>query len=329
MSDSERRRRILLNVATRLGALVLIFVGFVLVVDLRSPVSGPVGLMLGIVAFAGAAALPVLYLKTYGMGLWGLAKREQEDYIRRSGRKPVTDEQQRLLSLGAAGDAADGTWNSSLAWGPTWQFMDEESRSRHRAEAGWSPYRLLDLVDPDLLRDSLDAAFRITRPAGVRPALDRVLASDSISARFLSAVSDEHQGPTVVNDLAERSGWPPDRIRSLTEAVDGRPPRLLWAGDVERAVRMIRTCYMTGLLDEPQAWDFLAECQAVANEFYSDFEEYLEHVRLADIARTGNGVASGAVMEILTRCGWPAATVHPHFRPSQRKVGHDAAESSG
>lgn len=243
---------------------------------------------------------------------------EQLHYLKTAAQPDVDEDQQRLLSLALPLDFLHGTWNSSLAWAPCWTFLSPEWQARQQQDLSWSPYRTLTVVDPASLRDRLDREFGITVPFTVERALQQVLGSGSLSMDFLEEMTEACTGHRVIRQTAQSTGWTAERILRLARADEGKPAQLIWAFDVSRAVWMVRSSYMAGLITEDHAWRLIRQVADFAAEIYSSFDEYVEAFRFAQIHLQQQ--RSEEIEPILRRIhhwldefDWPAVTHHLQF----------------
>ncbi|PPF28354.1 hypothetical protein C5C36_02755 [Rathayibacter sp. AY1G1] len=263
-------------------------------------------------AFAFALAFGLL-AATVGFQQWDARapRREQLAYLGAADSPTPSLRQQQLLALDAVSDFSFAGWNSSLAFQPSWAELPEELRRRYADGAKGAPWQQLPLHPLVEHRVALDRDFRIASADDVELLVADVLTRGPLSTRF-AEVSASADAERMRSRVAALTGGSEFHLLELAQAVDGRPPLLLLAGDAERTIGAIRYAYVAGYLPAARAWELLAAVGDRVFERYSGWDAYWADAALAIAFRTDS---LGAVQHHhrlraeLAASGWPAAAV--------------------
>lgn len=291
-------------------ALALIVVGIVLArpLDPLLPSWLSSDEYVGIIAVTG---LVTAFAGLLGGGLRdrGLPVREQRRYHRLAGTRPLTAEQRVLLALDAQSDHAIGAWNDTLGYAPSWRCLPPQVRSTWEHRSGDPLFLSLPMQPVARLRAEVDDRYHIAGRQDLELFVADALAGAGYSGRFHEVLAgpDGERMLTRVASLTGRDVW---ELRDLDREVDGRPAQLLWGGDVQRVISVVRVCYLAEHVDAEQAWALIGRAGAVAAAVHADWGEYWTSVRTAvafGSDRLDAVQAFDAALAGLRTDGWPAA----------------------
>ncbi|WP_077489009.1 DUF1266 domain-containing protein [Sinomonas mesophila] len=243
----------------------------------------------------------------------GQPLREQRRYIDITGHRALSGRQQQLLALSAQDDFARGLWNSSL-----------EYRPAAVAVSGWKPgdeapkgLTLLRPIEPEALRMGL-LDHETGRLTAFDERLGSQLADESVSWQLLGTLEGPGRAEAAAR-LARILSTSPDHVVDVASSEPGRPPKLAWALDVQRAVDLARVYYMAGVLTEEEAWDRIEDVARIATGLFSSWDEYWDNLRIG-VAFASNDLATvrefDALREKFKTSSWPAASV-PFPQPTR------------
>lgn len=241
-----------------------------------------------------------------GFGPW----RDQRRYRRLSGATETTPAQRSLLALDAESDFRSGLWNSSLEYSPAWSKLPASMRKKYADGAKGYPIVSLPMNDLRDLQADLDKRTRIASERDLELYVADGLAQHSMSARFQAILNgpDAERMLTRIAGLTGLSEWD---LRALAEPQAGRPPLLLWAGDVQRLIAITRTAFVAGQVSEQTAWTLIERLGNIAFALYTDSADYWSAVRIATAFASDEVAAVQAfdeTMRELRASRWPAAT---------------------
>ena len=239
----------------------------------------------------------------------GLPVREQRRYHRLAGTRPLTAEQRVLLALDAQSDHAIGAWNDSLEHAPSWRCLPPQVRSTWEHRLGGPLFLTLPLQPVARLRAEVDDRYHIAGRQDLELFVADALAGAGLSGRFHEVLAgpDGERMLTRVASLTGRDVWD---LRDLDRARDGRPPQLLWGGDVQRVISVVRVCYVAEHVDAEEAWALVRRAGSVAAAVHAGWDEYWTSVRTAVAFGTDRlDAVQGfdAALAGLRTDGWPAA----------------------
>ncbi|RKE64539.1 DUF1266 domain-containing protein [Microbacterium sp. AG238] len=235
----------------------------------------------------------------------------QRQYLALAARSPLTPRQQQILALDAASDFAMRGWNSSLAFTPTFAELPQDLRSKHRDGADGSPWFALPLPGMQQLRAALDEQFKIVSRSDAELLVADTLARGVLSTRF-AEVAQSDAAEHMMSRIAALTDLPVFDIHDLARGDDARPPRLLLAADIERAIGGVRYAYVAGYLTADEAWSLLEPLASRAFTTYRHRDEYWREVVVATAFRTDSLESVQRQRETLAelqRSDWPAASV--------------------
>ncbi|MFG6444038.1 DUF1266 domain-containing protein [Microbacterium sp. P07] len=271
--------------------------------------------------FAGAAGFVVTLITAAGLlARWdaGAMRRAQRAYLEATGASPITLEQQQILALDAASDYSFGGWNSSLSFAFAWIELPAPLRATWADGQKGTPWPALPYTSLSKLRTTLDDNYKIASALDAEVLVADLLAKGRLSARF-EAVADSPDADVMASRVAALTGRTVFDVLELSQAVDGREPELLLAGDVERVIGGVRYAYMTGYLTAERAWELLRQVADKAFERYDSYDEYWDSLAFATAFRTDSlesVEAHRANVAGLRENGWPAAST-PYPRRSR------------
>ncbi|WP_183091818.1 DUF1266 domain-containing protein [Mycetocola lacteus] len=252
-------------------------------------------------------AFVVVAFAVSSLDSWG-PWRDQRRYRRLTGATEITPAQQSLLALDAESDFRSGLWNSSLEFSPAWSKLPESLRKKYADGAKGYPIISLPMNDLRDLQADLDKRTRIASERDLELYVADGMAQHSMSARFQAILNgpDAERMLTRIAGLTGLSEWD---LRALAEPQAGRPPLLLWAGDVQRLIAIVRTAFVAGQVSEQTAWTLIERLGNVAFALYADAADYWRGVRIATAFASDEVAALQAfdeTMKELRDSGWPA-----------------------
>ncbi|WP_051701661.1 MULTISPECIES: DUF1266 domain-containing protein [Mycetocola] len=256
-----------------------------------------------------ALAFVVVAFAVSSLDSWG-PWRDQRRYRRLTGASEITPAQQSLLALDAESDFRSGLWNSSLEFSPAWSKLPESLRKKYADGAKGYPIISLPMNDLRDLQADLDKRTRIASERDLELYVADGMAQHSMSARFQAILNgpDAERMLTRIAGLTGLSEWD---LRALAEPQAGRPPLLLWAGDVQRLIAIVRTAFVAGQVSEQTAWTLIERLGNVAFALYTDAADYWRGVRIATAFASDEVAALQAfdeTMKELRDSGWPATS---------------------
>lgn len=206
-------------------------------------------------------------------------RREQQRYRALTGSAEVTERQQQLLALDAQSDYAIGGWNSSLDYGPAWSRMPADLRSRFEHDPKHPVFLTMPMFEVRAMRAKLDADEHIASGGDLELAVADAFGDAGLSARFHRVLHGQ-DGERMLARLSSLTGVSQWDLRALDEASGGRPPRLLWAADVQRIIAMVRMAYLAEHVDAETAWRLIERAASVAGGLFDGWDAYWADVRI-------------------------------------------------
>lgn len=231
----------------------------------------------------------------------GVPRREQRKYRKLGGMVPLTDAQQRLLTLDALSDFTSGSWNSSLEYLPS---------AARLVGTGVGPDTFLSLrvVSRADAAKMLDDLIGAATEWQLRRVLEDLMKGDA-SAQLRAALRNPREERRLQR-LGELTGHPFAYIRALGTPGQERPAPQLRGLDANRIVQSVRLGYMAGFLTETESWELLARVDQAVRAHFGSLGEYVENMRIA-AAFMGDSPEVVAdfdrVRDGLLASNWPAA----------------------
>jgi hypothetical protein len=237
--------------------------------------------------------------------------RAQQRYLTLAARPPLTERQQQILALDSASDFAIRGWNSSLAFTPTFAELPQQVRSKHLDGQRGAPWLALPLPPIAQLRASLDEQYKIVSGSDAELLVADTLSQGLLSTRF-EEIANSEDAERMMSRVASLTGLPVFDIYDLARGSEQRPPHLLLAADIERAIGGVRYAYVADYLDAADAWRLLEQLAAKAFAVYRSAEAYWREVVIATAFRSDSLEAvqrQRAAIAELGNSAWPAASV--------------------
>lgn len=266
VGELSERTRALVHAPGVLGALAILLGVFTIGLALEAPNPVPS------VFVGGAATIAVgLCMLVVSVVLTRRAcrapVREQERYYELAGSRPLSAARRSALQL-------DGVNIGLGGWSETLEDWPAEVRLEGREAA----FRTFEVCSKRSAIETLDQRWGVISSGDYRVMTSRLLTGmHSLQFARYSASPEFH---ALCERLGQLLDWEPERVAAAVRPRSSRPPALLWAFDLWRAIRLARDAFMAGLISEEDAWADILSLSALVHTLFGSLEEYHENLRL-------------------------------------------------
>lgn len=237
-----------------------------------------------------ALVLPALWLMAFPAGLvltLNQAKREQQLYYKLHGHGRPTDDERRLLRIGASwAYVKGGLWPITLELWPMARGIAPRKLKR---------FRTFELASPDHDRDHLATEWGILDRRSLERRLESIYAEGVHSLSF--AVLVDAHADAFVERLAAFAGVDTEDVLECVDDSGARPQPLLWGYDLIRAHHIVRAGYSAGYLERDAACAHLARITDYVTTLFESEETFLTNTLLGYAVWLHEDEYRGAVAE--------------------------------
>ena len=199
-----------------------------------------------------------------------ISLREQRRYYK-LGKVPDLDEQKTLaLRLTAVDGFNDGAWTQTLEYWPC----------EVRVAEGQSMFNYFQITSKNEQREMLEEWWGIVSTKQYKNMVES-LYQGLHSSHFVDSMNSD-QREAMVERIAGLVQLPEAYVIDCFEETSSAPPKLLWGFDLYRIIAISRSAYMSGYINEQEAWDEILKSAEVIHYLFDDYEDFYNNYRLGN-----------------------------------------------